>query len=335
MGNVRLSVDQGGSVVQKDDYYPFGLTFNSWKSTIPANDYLYNEGSEFNNLTRNYETPFRRYDPALGRFNAIDGLSDLFSSWTPYQYAYNNPLSWNDPLGLQNEGSETSTEDIVEDAWNRTPDGTNSSFVVNFNPVGGDEVNRTLTDNGVDIQYSGSYTLQQTNSWGRGYSNQPYYTQGSSWSWKTANKIGHGSEILGSVGLLLGTPEFGLGYWVDTRLYKLLHGQANYHPNFMNLADKHPEYANRFMTGTKTLKTLKYFRVFGRAATGVGIGISATKIATGNGTGWDWADIVVNGIGLATPYIVTAFSLSNPVGWAIGGTVLVYNAFRLYQDFKE
>ena len=171
LGNVRVSVDQSGTVVQKDDYYPFGLTFNSWTNTSPKNLHLYNEGSEFNNLTKNYEAVFRRYDPALGRFNTIDALADFFWDWNPYQYAYNNPVFWNDPLGLMNEGDTTITSmDIVQDAWDRTPDGMNSSYVVNYNPFGGEEVDRQETENGVNIQYSGSYELVSTGSHSSGLS---------------------------------------------------------------------------------------------------------------------------------------------------------------------
>ena len=46
-------------------------------------------------------TKFRMYDYALGRFTSIDPLADANpqESWTPYQYAYNNPIVYNDPYG--------------------------------------------------------------------------------------------------------------------------------------------------------------------------------------------------------------------------------------------
>lgn len=42
----------------------------------------------------------RSYDPALGRFFGIDALSDLMPSISPMAFAYNNPVFFNDPLGL-------------------------------------------------------------------------------------------------------------------------------------------------------------------------------------------------------------------------------------------
>jgi RHS repeat-associated protein len=47
-----------------------------------------------------YDFNFRLLDPQLGRFHSIDPLSDLDRRWTPYRYAYNNPLRYIDPDGL-------------------------------------------------------------------------------------------------------------------------------------------------------------------------------------------------------------------------------------------
>lgn len=65
-------------------------------------NYLYNSGSE---LERGldlgwYQTPFRAYDPAIGRFLQIDPLADFFSGNTPFNFAENNPVLFGDPSGL-------------------------------------------------------------------------------------------------------------------------------------------------------------------------------------------------------------------------------------------
>jgi RHS repeat-associated protein len=80
------------------DYYPFGLTFNSYTSGT-KNNYLFN-GVEQDQATGNYETMFRGYDPALGRFMQIDPLADFLPGINPYQFAFNNPISMGDPYGL-------------------------------------------------------------------------------------------------------------------------------------------------------------------------------------------------------------------------------------------
>ena len=88
-------------VVQCTDYYPFGLQFSSsWtRVTDLKNTYLYNQGSELNEQTGNYETFYRQYDPAIGRFHGIDPLAAKYSSLTPYNYALNDPIALNDPMG--------------------------------------------------------------------------------------------------------------------------------------------------------------------------------------------------------------------------------------------
>lgn len=40
------------------------------------------------------------YDPQIGRFNRIDPLADFYDDLTPYNFAFNNPVLFNDPSGL-------------------------------------------------------------------------------------------------------------------------------------------------------------------------------------------------------------------------------------------
>jgi RHS repeat-associated protein len=67
------------------------------------NKYLFNDGAERQeDLGLNIDlTKYRAYDPAIGRWWQIDPKADVDNlvSWTPYNYSYNNPIRWNDPLG--------------------------------------------------------------------------------------------------------------------------------------------------------------------------------------------------------------------------------------------
>ena len=47
-----------------------------------------------------YETPFRSYDAQLGRFWQTDPLADQLHGTSVFQFAFNNPISLNDPTGL-------------------------------------------------------------------------------------------------------------------------------------------------------------------------------------------------------------------------------------------
>ncbi len=90
------------NVIQYNEYYAFGLQTNaSWtRVDEQPNQYLYNSGSELNATTGWYETMFRDYDPAIGRFMQVDALAAAYAQWSPYAYAMNNPVLMNDPTGL-------------------------------------------------------------------------------------------------------------------------------------------------------------------------------------------------------------------------------------------
>ncbi len=107
LGNVRVTVNEFGNVVQRDGYYPFGGTFNS-SATSPENLYKYN-GMEEQKEFESYLTDYRTYDPWLGRWGQIDPKVNEFES--PYAGMSNNPLKFADPLGdtviyfIDNEGA--------------------------------------------------------------------------------------------------------------------------------------------------------------------------------------------------------------------------------------
>jgi len=88
------------NILQSNEYYPFGLqTANSWTRDNTTNNFLYNSSSELNTTTAMYDLPFRNYDAALGRFFQVDPLAHTSSDLTPYHYANNNPVAFNDPSG--------------------------------------------------------------------------------------------------------------------------------------------------------------------------------------------------------------------------------------------
>jgi len=61
-----------------------------------------------------YDTPFRSYDPQLGRFHQIDPLGSLFPGINSYNFAYNNPVALNDVAGLCPECDEWARQNNVQ-----------------------------------------------------------------------------------------------------------------------------------------------------------------------------------------------------------------------------
>ncbi|MDW3191990.1 MAG: DUF6443 domain-containing protein [Cytophagales bacterium] len=101
LGNIRVTVSENGSVMQRDAYYPFGGTFNH-SAISPENLYKYN-GKEEQKETGWLDYGFRMFDPWLGRWNHIDPLAEDFYTQSPYHYAYNNPVNFIDPDGRSGE----------------------------------------------------------------------------------------------------------------------------------------------------------------------------------------------------------------------------------------
>jgi len=108
LGNVRATFDALPSnpsqarLLQYNSYYAFGnpmpgaaLQFVSGEK----NKYLYN-GKELQEETGWFDYGARMYDAQVGRWGAIDRLSENHYGLSTYQYVMNNPLRYIDPMGL-------------------------------------------------------------------------------------------------------------------------------------------------------------------------------------------------------------------------------------------
>ncbi len=107
-GRPQVVTDAGGAVVWKANNYPFtqAVTLNNIGGLnlgFPGQYYDAERGT--------WNNGFRDYDPSLGRYIESDPMG-LFGGGNTYAYVGSNPLSYIDPLGLQEYDAEEGVEEM-------------------------------------------------------------------------------------------------------------------------------------------------------------------------------------------------------------------------------
>ena len=99
-------------VIQAEEYYPFGLTFNSYsRENQLGNDYLYNGKEEQDELGLAWlDYGARMYQSEVGRFFTQDRFTEKYLYLTPYQYGASNPILYVDVNGDSLDLSNLSQE---------------------------------------------------------------------------------------------------------------------------------------------------------------------------------------------------------------------------------
>ncbi len=101
LGSVRAIVNAGGSVVEQNDYYPFGTRHPNGLPTLSANRWRFSGKEEqdaaFGIAYSDFGT--RLYDRSAS-WTAIDPMAEKYYSISPYVYCIGNPARFVDPEGL-------------------------------------------------------------------------------------------------------------------------------------------------------------------------------------------------------------------------------------------
>jgi len=118
LGSVDVLTDEGGAVVERRSYDPFGKRRNPVWGQPPPMSFTSATTQGFTGHESDDELGLvnmkgRIYDPRVGRFLMTDPIVPApFSGqgWNPYSYVFSNPLAYIDPSGFEPEYRETPSD---------------------------------------------------------------------------------------------------------------------------------------------------------------------------------------------------------------------------------
>lgn len=114
LGNARLSYSKNSAgvleILDRNDYYPFGMNLGAGAVYDPKGSPLnYKFGSKELQETGFYDFGARFYMSDIAIFGTHDPLSE--KTLQPYAYAYNNPIFYIDPTGMEGESSNNDSSE--------------------------------------------------------------------------------------------------------------------------------------------------------------------------------------------------------------------------------
>ena len=98
LGSSSYITNLAGNVSQHMEYLPFGETLVDEHLNSRNSPFKYN-GKEFDEETGNYYYGARYYDPKWSIWMSVDKMAEKYHSYSPYNYALNNPVNLIDPDG--------------------------------------------------------------------------------------------------------------------------------------------------------------------------------------------------------------------------------------------
>ncbi|HTF16569.1 MAG TPA: Ig-like domain-containing protein, partial [Chryseolinea sp.] len=114
-------------VVQLEEYYPFGLTFNSYqRENSVANRFKFQGQEHVDDLSLNWDSfKWRNHQPDIGRFFSIDPLATDYVFNSPYAFSENKITAHRELEGLESRSSKTAEE--INGKWTMGSDNSIST----------------------------------------------------------------------------------------------------------------------------------------------------------------------------------------------------------------
>jgi len=126
LGNVCVTFNQNGVVLQETAYYPFGMQIESlaYNAAPPAgyttNKNQYQYTNHESQSTGFIDYGFRQFDPILCTWHSPDKLVEITPGENPYAYCGNDPINKYDVMGLYSQFKSRNEELRFQRAWGST-----------------------------------------------------------------------------------------------------------------------------------------------------------------------------------------------------------------------
>ncbi len=144
----------GLTIVEENNYYPFGLQQKGYNTTVNgrSHQYKYNNTELEEGLGLNwYEMPLRSYDPTIARWNRVDPV--VHHGLSTYNAFDNNPIYYADPSGADSESpwNHDNRENTLDSRARAMGFGFSSIAARNSGVRGTADTNITVTSYGTNL----------------------------------------------------------------------------------------------------------------------------------------------------------------------------------------
>nr|WP_244314628.1 RHS repeat-associated core domain-containing protein [Riemerella anatipestifer] len=163
LGNVRLSYYKGSNnlVIDKEsNYYPFGLEHTGYNGLLGNQSYNYKyNGKELQTEIGMYDYGARFYMPDLGRWGVVDPLAEKMARYSPYNYAWDNPVMFVDYDGM----FATPPDDYIDASTGKYL-GSDGAVTKNIRVIYKNDWNDITSENGGSLSTIATQALQSRSS---------------------------------------------------------------------------------------------------------------------------------------------------------------------------